>query len=148
MLSTTPGRDKVKTRSGTAGALVGVALLAGMGCGPDPSSARGMAERLLDAHYVRIDLQASSKLTSGVAQQKVESEIVLTRGVEIDAATRQPRIHYRLDEERDDGDGALRFVYRLTIVPEGADRFHRQVLLTMRHTEAGWSVGNYEELPG
>jgi hypothetical protein len=148
MLSTTSGRDKVKTRSGTAGAFVGVVLLVGIGCGPDPSSARGMAERFLDAHYVRIDLQASSRLTSGVARQKVEGEIALTRGVEIDADTRQPKIHYRLDDERDDGDGAMRFVYRLTIVPEDADRFQRQVLLTVRRTGEGWTVGNYEELAG
>jgi len=138
----------VKRRSGTAGALLSVALLTGIGCGPDPSSARGTAERFLDAHYVRIDLPASSQLASGVARQKVEDEIALTRGVEIDAATRQPRIHYRLEDQRDDGDGAMRFVYRLTIVPEGAERFHRQVLLTVRRTAAGWTVGNYEERSG
>jgi hypothetical protein len=42
----------------------------------------------------------------------------------------------------------MRFVYRLTIVPEDAERFHRQVLLTLRHADTGWTVGNYEELPG
>ena len=148
MLSTSCGLNKVKTRSGTVGAALVVALLAGMGCGPDPSSARGMAERFLDAHYVRIDLPASSELTSGVAHQKVDDEIALTRGVAIDAATRQPTIHYRLEEERDGGDGATRFVYRLTIVPDDADRFHRRVLLTLRRADEGWTVSNYEESAG
>jgi len=126
-------------------ALVGVALLAVGGCRSDPSSPRGVAERFLDAYYVQIDLAASSELAVGVAQSKIVRELELTRGVRIDADTRKPSIHYRLEDERG-GEDAVRFVYRLTIVPEDAERFHRLVLLTLRDGGSGWQVSNFEEL--
>ena len=130
--------------------LSALALLALLvtGCHSDPSTARGTAELFLDAHYVHIDLTGALEYTSGVARQKVEDEIRLVGGQQIDAATRKPSVHYRLLEEHPDGDHAVNYLYRGTIAVEDADRFERRWLVTVRFADGSWRVTNYQEFGG
>ena len=114
-------------------------------CRADPATPRGTAERFLDAHYVHIDLPGALPFTSGLARQKVESEIALVQGVTIDEATRKPTVHYTLLEEHAEGPDAVRFLYRGRIAPEDADPFERRWLVTVRHDGEGWRVSNYQE---
>lgn len=114
-------------------------------CGTDPATPRGTAERFLDAHYVHIDLPAALPFTTGLARQKVESEIALVQGVTIDEATRKPTVHYTLLEEQPEGEEAVRLVYRGRVIPEGADAFERRWLVTVRRDADAWKVSNYQE---
>ena len=116
-------------------------------CGPDAASARGAVERFLDTHYVRIDVAGALPLTYGVARAKVEKELALTQGVEIDEATRTPSISYSLVEETPSDDGSVRFLYEATIAPPEADSFQRRWLVLARQVDGVWKVSNYEELP-
>ena len=132
-------------------ATVGLCLLAALlvvGCHPDPSTARGTAESFLDAHYVRINLREALPFTSGLARHKVEDELALVEGQPIDAATRKPTVHYRLLEERPDGDHAVNYLYLGSITVEDADHFERRWMVTVRHEADGWRVTNYQELGG
>lgn len=131
----------------TIAALVVAVLLAasGLACRADPSTARGTAERFLDAHYVEIDLPSALPYTSGLARHKVEEEIALVKGVEIDDTTRKPIVRYTLLEERPDDDGGTKFLYRGKIIVEGADGFERRWLVTVRREEPGFRVTNYQE---
>ncbi len=122
-----------------------IAILCLAGCRPDPATPRGTAERFLDAHYVHIDLPSTLPLTSGVARQKVESEMALVRGVAIDETTRKPSVHYTLLEERPDGDHAVSYVYRGRIAVADADTFEKRWLVTVRREPDGWRVTNYQE---
>ena len=124
-----------------------VALLsfASFSCGRDAGTPRGVAELFLDAHYVRVDLPAAQTYTMGLAHEKVEDERRLTRGQAIDAATRMPRVHYRLVEERIRGENAMSFVYDATFQMDGADAFHRKLQLTVRRDSNVWKVTNYQE---
>jgi len=148
MLSTASGRNKVNTRRHNAfgRVLIVPLLLLASACRPDASTARGTAERFLDAHYVRIDLPASLEFTSGLARHKVESEIDLVQGVTIDETTRKPSVHYSMLEERPDGTDAVSFVYRGHIRVEDAESFERRWLLTVRRDGDAWRVTNYQEL--
>jgi hypothetical protein len=150
MVSTGPGRNKVTatiTRVTTILSVLclGAVVAGGMACRPDPATPRGAAERFLDAHYVHIDLPAALPFTSGLARQKVESEIALVRGVTIDESTRKPTVHYTLLEEQPDGADVVHLVYRGRILPEGADAFERRWLVTVRREGDGWRVSNYQE---
>jgi hypothetical protein len=116
------------------------------GCRPDPSTARGTAERFLDAHYVRIDLPEALPYTTGLARRKVEDEIGLTQGQKIDETTRKPTVHYTFLEEHGDGSEGVNLVYRGTIDVEDAERFQRRWLVTVRREDAGWRVSNWQEL--
>ncbi len=122
-----------------------LAMPAAPGCRADPSTPRGTAERFLDAHYVAIDLPAARAVTGGLARHKVEQEIELTRGQEIDDTTRKPTVHYRLLEEHPDGEHSVNYVYLGSIAVEGADRFERRWLVTVRREPEGWRVTNYQE---
>src|SRR6266480_3255583 len=104
-------------RQGATLALVLSALLVA-GCRAAANTPRGTAERFLDAHYVRIDLPAALEFTSGVARQKVETELRLVQGQAIDETTRKPSVHYRLLEEHPDGAAAVRYLYRGSIAIE------------------------------
>jgi hypothetical protein len=129
-------------------ATLALAVALAAGCRPDPSTARGTAERFLDAHYVRIDLEGSLPFTSGLARHKVEEEIRLVDGQAIDEATRKPTVHYRLLEEHPEGEGAVNYLYRGSITVEDAGRFERRWLVTVRREDGGWRVTNYQELGG
>src|SRR5262245_47615608 len=146
MVSTDPGRNKVRMRGGTIVGLCVLSTLLGSACRPDPNTARGTAESFLDAHYVRIDLPAALPFTTGLARHKVEDEINLTSGQVIDASTRKPTVHYRLLEEHAEDDETVRYVYRGSIVVEDADRIERRWLLTVRREAGAWRVTNYQEL--
>jgi len=144
MVSTDPGRNKVTATPVRVLALVLVVLLA-PGCHPDVSTPRGTAEHFLDLHYVAIDLPAALEVTRGVARGKVEQELALTRGQQIDDTTRKPSVHYKLLEEHPAGDEAMNYVYLGTITVDGADRFERRWMVTVRREDDAWRVTNYQE---
>jgi hypothetical protein len=137
----------VRTRHSAAlRARLVAALVTLVACGADPSSPRGVAERFLDAHYVQIDLPTALGFTAGVAKQKIEHEIGLTAGHEIDATTRTPHVRYRLLEEHRAGDdGAKTFLYEGRVAVEDADTFVRRWLVTVRPADGGWRVTNFQE---
>ena len=114
-------------------------------CRSDPHSARGVAERFLDAHYVEIDLQAAKPYCTGLALSRLEDEIRLTEGQAIDANTRKPQVHYRLMEEKPRGEKSVSFLYETAISVDGAGEFTKKVLLTVRQGDQGWRVANYSE---
>jgi hypothetical protein len=130
-------------RGGAIAAIAAGAMLLGACAGGD--GPRAVAERFLDAHYVRIDLPASRGYTEGLAQQKIDDEIRLTSGQAIDDGTRMPRVHYRLREEQVRGDDVVSFAYDATFRVDGADPLHRTLQLTVRRGGDGWKVTNYHE---
>jgi len=118
--------------------------IAVFGCTPAGESPRATAEAFLDAHYVDIDLEAARPLCAGLALDKLDKEVALTRDAAIDAETRKPRITYRIEESRDDADRA-QYAYVLEIHPDGADVFRKLILLSLRKEADGWRVSNYTE---
>jgi hypothetical protein len=135
---------RVERTIATLAVAVLVAATSG-GCRADPSTARGTAERFLDAHYVEIDLPRALPFTSGLARHKVEEEMELVKGVEVDETTRKPTVHYALLEEHPDGEGGTKFLYQGKIAVEGADGFERRWLVTVRQEPPGYRVTNYQE---
>ncbi len=115
-----------------------------LGCTPAGESPRATAEAFLDAHYVDIDLEAARPLCAGLALDKLDKEVALTRDAAIDAETRKPRVTYRIEESRDDADRA-QYAYLLEIHADGADVFRKLVLLSLRQEAEGWRVSNYTE---
>jgi hypothetical protein len=134
-------------RTTAAWTLALVVAAAGAGCRADPSTARGTAERFLDAHYVEIDLPTALPYTSGLARRKVEQEIELVKGVSIDDTTLKPVVRYALAEERPDGEGGTKFLYDARIIVEGGEGYDRRWLVTVRQEADGFRVTNYQELP-
>lgn len=120
-------------------------LLLCTACRSDLNSARGIAERFLDAHYIQIDLQAAKPYCTGLALSRLEDEIRLTQGQAIDEETRKPQVHYSLKEEKPRGDKRVSLLYEATISVDGAGQFNKKILLTMRLQEQGWRVANYSE---
>ena len=105
---------------------------------------RATAERFLDAHYVRIDLDGARGLCSGLARVKLEKELALTADVSIEADTRQPRVNYQLETAREAQDRG-QFAYVLTIRAPGSEPFERLVTVTVKKGDGVWSVTNYTE---
>ncbi|MGH7966175.1 MAG: hypothetical protein ACRERD_30865 [Candidatus Binatia bacterium] len=114
-------------------------------CSPDGQSARSIAEKFLDAHYVMINLPLAKTYSTGLALKRVEDEIRLTEGQPIDQSTRKPRVNYRLLEEKSRGEKSASFFYEATFSVDGAGQFIKKVLLTLRQGPEGWRVTNYSE---
>jgi hypothetical protein len=114
-------------------------------CHQDAHSARGVAEGFLDAHYVEINLVAAKAYSAGLALSRVEEEIRLTAGQQIDEATRKPQVYYRLLEKKQRGEHSTSFLYETTFTVDGAGQFKKKVLLTLRQGAEGWRVTNYSE---
>ncbi len=128
-------------RLGTA--VLAVAALAA--CRTDERSAEGVAEGFVDAHYVRIDLQAAAPFCSGVALRKLQEEQRLTQGQRIDESTRKPTVRYRVIEKRAEDGNHTTFIFEGTIQVEDAGRFTRKWLITTSRSGELWKVSNFEE---
>ena len=113
-------------------------------CGRDLQTSQGVAEEFVDQHYVEINLPKAKEFTVGLAQEKIEAEIRLTRGQVIDASTRKPKIHYKLLEKKE-GQGRASFLYLGTIQAEDAPEFTRRWLITARKEGNVWRVSNFSE---
>lgn len=133
-------------RTIAAVALGAVVAATSGGCRADPSTARGTAERFLDAHYVEINLPQALPYTSGLARKKVQDEMELVKGVHIDDTTYKPVVRYTFLEEHPDEGGGAKFLYRGRIVVDGGEGFDRRWLVTVRQETDGYRVTNYQEL--
>jgi len=114
------------------------------GCRRDLTTAQGVVEEFLDQHYVYIDLPKAKQYCTGLALQKVDEEIQLTRGQAIDSSTRKPKVSYRLVEAKESGTGAA-FIYEGTIEVEDAQSFTRRWLVRARKDENRWRISNFSE---
>lgn len=113
-------------------------------CGRDLSTAQGVAEEFVDHHYVAIDLQKAKTLAVSVALHKVNEEIRLTAGQQIDASTQKPRVHYTLLEKKE-GEQRSTFLYEGTIQSDDGTSFTRKWLITARKEGPQWRVSNFTE---
>lgn len=141
--------DRVGVASRQSLGSAGVAclvLLVTWACGASEGTARGVAKRFLDAHYVRIDLPAAREYTAGLAREKIDEETRLTAGQVVDSTTRVPRVHYSLADERVRGADAVSFEYDGTVHPEDAAPLYRTLQLKVRRSAQGWKVTNYHEV--
>ena len=114
-------------------------------CGRDLKSAQGVADEFVDQHYVNIDLQRAREYAVGLARDKIDDEIRLTRGQAIDAGTRKPKVHYELIEKKQESDARISFFYKGTIEVEDAPEFTRRWLVVARKEGDGWRVSNFTE---
>ena len=119
-------------------------LLLVAACNRDISQAQSVVERFLDAHYVHIDLAKAKQFTVGLATAKVEEEIRLTKGQSIDAATRKPRINYKLMNKKEN-DKRASYVYEGTVQTDDGDAFTRKWLISARAEGDQWRVSNFTE---
>jgi hypothetical protein len=113
-------------------------------CRAPSGSPRAAAEAFLDAHYVRIDLEAARPFCVGLALDKLEKEIALLANNAEAAAVERPRVTYSL-EQGDDTAERAQYAYDLVVHPSGMDAFHKLVVLSLRKENGEWRVSNYSE---
>ena len=108
------------------------------------NSARGVADRFVDQYYVAIDLKAAEPFCTGLALDKLRSEMQMLNGQKIDDSTHKPTVHYKLINQRDGADH-VEFLFRATVdVPDGGT-FNRNLLITARKTADTWKVSNFDD---
>lgn len=113
-------------------------------CGRDLGTAQGVAEEFVDQHYVQIDLPKAKAYAVSIALEKINEEIRLTAGQQIDASTRKPKVNYLLLEKKERGARAS-FLYEGTIQSDDGTSFTRKWLVTARKEGAQWRVSNFTE---
>jgi len=131
---------------GSAAALALVALLGAAACRPGADTARGVAERFLDEHYVVMNLEAAKRYCTGLALHKVEEELALIGDQVVDESTQRPRVSYDLAEERPEGEDRNTLIYNGSVRLEGGDTFTLRWLVTTRREADGWRVSNFKEM--
>ncbi len=124
-----------------AAGLLAIAIAA---CRPPAGTPRAAAEGFLDAHYVRIDLEAAKPFCVGLALEKLEREIALLADNAEAAAIERPRVTYSLEQSSDAGERA-QYAYDLAVHPSGVDAFHKVIVLSLRNESGAWRVANYAE---
>ena len=121
-----------------------VAIVASLAACESADPRRAVAERFIDQLFVRIDQHGARELTTGLATSKIDEEIRLKAGQQIDDATRQPSVAYGLVQATgDDAAPTASLVYDLHVSPDGADTFTRRLILTVRKDGDQWKVSNY-----
>lgn len=120
-----------------------LAAVLAAGCHP-ANSARGVVDRFIHQYYVVISLKGAEPYCTGLALEKIQSEMKLTAGQKIDAATRKPTVHYKLKAQRDQKDHT-EFLFLATIdVPDGG-HFERNWMISARKEGQTWKVSNFGE---
>ncbi len=119
-------------------------LLIWSGCRFNEESARGVADRFVDQHYVQINLAGAKPFCAGPALNKLAKEQSLTEGQTIDDTTRKPSVKYRLLEEHE-GPDTTTFLFEGTISVPDSDQFRRKWIITTRKIDNDWKVSNFEE---
>jgi len=114
------------------------------GCGHDLNTAQGIAEEFIDQHYVYIDIQKAKQYAVGLALAKLNEEIRLTAGQNIDVSTQKPKVNYSLLEKKESPNRAS-FLYEGTIRSDDGTTFTRKWLITARKEGNQWRVSNFSE---
>jgi hypothetical protein len=114
------------------------------GCGRDLGTAQGVAEEFVDQHYVHIDIQKAKQYAVGLALEKLNEEIRLTKGQIIDASTQKPKVNYALLEKKE-GANRASFLYEGTIRSDDGTTFTRKWLIAARKEGNQWRVSNFSE---
>ena len=113
-------------------------------CGRDLGTAQGVVEEFVDQHYVKIDLPQAKAYAVSVALEKINEEIRLTAGQQIDSSTRKPKVNYQLLEKKESG-GRASFLYEGKIQSDDGSSFTRKWLVAARKEGAQWRVSNFTE---
>src|SRR5262245_43778005 len=115
-----------------------------LACSRDLNTAQGVAEEFVDQHYVNFDLHKAKLYTVSVALAKIDEEIRLTAGHQIDASTQKPRVNYSLIEKKE-SEKRSTFLYEGRIQSDDGTTFTRKWLITARLENNGWRVSNFTE---
>ena len=113
-------------------------------CGRDLNTAQGVAEEFVDQHYVHFDLQKAKTYAVSVALAKINEEIRLTTGQQIDASTQKPRVNYTLLEKKE-SEKRSTYLYEGRIQSDDGTSFTRKWLITARVEGNQWRVSNFTE---
>jgi hypothetical protein len=123
--------------------LLGLVLLS-LSCGRDLNSPQGVAEEFVDQHYVNIDLQKAKTYAVSVALAKIDDEIRLTTGQQIDASTQKPKVNYKLLEKHE-AEKRSTYLYEGQIRSDDGTSFVKKWLITTRLEGTQWRVSNFTE---
>ena len=123
--------------------LLGLGLLS-LSCGRDLNSPQGVAEEFVDQHYVNIDLQKAKAYAVSVALAKIDDEIRLTTGQQIDASTQKPKVNYKLLEKHE-AEKRSTYLYEGQIRSDDGTSFVKKWLITTRLEGTQWRVSNFTE---
>ncbi|HEY7555976.1 MAG TPA: hypothetical protein VIH18_14335 [Candidatus Binatia bacterium] len=113
-------------------------------CGNDLTTAQGVVEEFVDQRFVQFDLAKAKLYAVSIALEKVNEELRLTAGHNIDASTQKPRINYKLLEKRE-SDRRASFLYEGTITSDDGTSFTRKWLIAARKEGSDWRVSNFTE---
>lgn len=113
-------------------------------CGRDLNTAQGVAEEFVDQHYVNFDLPKAKNYAVSVALAKINEEIRLTTGQQIDASTQKPKVNYKL-LEKNESEKRSTYLYEGRIQSDDATAFTRKWLITARKENNVWRVSNFTE---
>ena len=123
--------------------LLGLLLLLAPACGradgPD-----GVARRFMDEYYVRVDLGAAKRVAGGLASQKLDNEVTLTRGQSTAVAMEGRSVAYSLRTQQQEGDRHS-FLYEVRVRLTGGGEFTRRAVLLVGRVEGAWRVTNFSE---
>ena len=90
------------------------------------------------------DLQKAKNYAVSVALAKINEEIRLTTGQQIDASTQKPRVNYTLLEKKE-SDKRSTYLYEGRIQSDDGTTFTRKWLITARVEGNQWRVSNFTE---
>lgn len=111
------------------------------------NTAEGVAERFVEAYYVRIDQVQALDFTAALAREKLQRELQLVaqarRGGSVEQA--RPKIEYTRAQIRLEGPRVF-FIYDLTIKPTHVSPMLKRVLITTEQLEEHWKVINFAEV--
>jgi hypothetical protein len=113
-------------------------------CRKNLSTAEGTIEEFVDLRYVEMNPFKAREHCTGLALQKIDDEIRLTRGQPMDPSTRKPRVRYRALHAKKEPQ-SISVLYEGSIHPPEAQPFKKKWLVTARRDGNGWKISNFTD---
>ncbi|HCU24050.1 MAG TPA: hypothetical protein DF383_03455 [Deltaproteobacteria bacterium] len=113
-------------------------------CGAGPESEK-IAKQFMDAYYVKIDLEAAKKVSSGLAAEKLEKQLVLIQGLPPDQGKDLPKVNFHLSSTGDATSTEASYIFEVD--PHVQDVGKRKVFVKLRQEGGEWKVSQFSEQP-
>ncbi len=114
------------------------------GCHAAPSASEQAARNFVDAYYVQINLPQALSFSDGLAANKIQTSVDLTKGVPPQEGDLRPKVSFKMIKKENDDLGE-RYLFELSIKPKNFSEITRQTVVRVRQTEAGWKVTQFSD---
>ncbi len=111
-------------------------------CSKNPES-KQVAIQFMDDYYVQMNLKNLAPLTSGLAKEKIDQQLLLLEGTTPEPPSGKPRVTYDLVSSKTDSPDEASYIFSVDVHIQ--DMGKRKVYIKVRNEGSRWMITQFQE---